>query len=95
MFKIGEIEPMVGSTLTKWNACECSLELGDEKLVYHFETAWSPPCPVILKASEMFPELEFRLEYFEGGAGFKGVFEAKGGKILVDKMSNYRGNRGG
>lgn len=49
-----------------------------EVVVYKFDTAWSPPSPVVEKTSENFPELEFRLRYGEMGADYAGeeVFQA-------------------
>jgi hypothetical protein len=79
----------------KWNAHEVIAEERKRSLFYGFETPWSPPLPVILKASEMFPGLRFSLRYYERGVGFQGVFAAKGGKVLKDERKGYRGPRGG
>jgi len=80
---------------TKWNACNVELTEEKRSLIYAFDTAWSPPCPVVLKMSEMFPNLLFTLKYWECGVGFKGVFKAKGGVITKDKCVEYFGDRGG
>lgn len=40
--------------------------------VFKFDTAWSPPSPVVETASERFPELEFVLRYGEPGGGYAG-----------------------
>lgn len=40
--------------------------------IYKFDTAWSPPGAFVETASEMFPELEFTLQYGEPGVGFAG-----------------------
>jgi len=81
---------------TKWNACEAYLYFhGENEVVYNFDTAWSPPLPVIRKASELFPSLEFRLEFFEAGMGFCGKYVCKGGKVLEEEWSEYHGDRGG
>ena len=57
---------------TKWPACHVEVEgpvTGyDEKtleVVFHFDTAWSPPMPVIKRAAELYPALRFELRYFE------------------------------
>lgn len=85
---------------TKWNAHRG--ELGGEyeyegtlTVTLHFSTAWSPPRPIILKASELFPELEFDLRYFERGAAFNGMCVCKGGTVTLDETGPYFGNRGG
>jgi hypothetical protein len=44
-----------------------------------FDTAWSEPRPLILKASELFPDLEFELLYFEPLEDFTGTFRCKAG----------------
>lgn len=91
---------------TKWNAHEASLnpeatlswEEGGQEMSgveINFETAWGPPEPVIRRASELFPELEFDLRYFECGDGFSGMYVCKGGEVLYDKSGDYFGNRGG
>lgn len=67
----------------------------DGTIVYHFDTAWSPPLPVILKMSEMFQGLEFELRYFEAGMSFNGLYRCKDGQVLYDETGNYYGSRGG
>ena len=73
-----------------------------EKLVFRkktakvtFSTAWSPPLPLVLKMSEMYPNLKFSLKYYECGMGFCGRYEAKAGVVMLDRTEDYRGNRGG
>jgi hypothetical protein len=61
----------------------------------HFETPWSPPEPVVLKASRMFPELTLELRYYERGMGFRGRYGCRGGRVVVDECGDYRGGRGG
>lgn len=82
---------------TKWNSCRAEIIKEDKNhLVYTFETAWSPPLPVIVKLSSLFPTLKFLLEYYERGNGFCGKLEIDKVKIIQDVYSDkYRGNRGG
>ncbi len=82
---------------TKWNACATQFKEDptDTKATLYFETAWSPPLPVIAKLSTQFPQLSFTLRYWEGGFGFKGTFRVRNGKILCDDTLSYRGRRGG
>jgi hypothetical protein len=49
---------------TKWNADCKEAELNGEMCRMSFDTAWSPPCPIIKKLSEMFPTLYFRMVFF-------------------------------
>jgi hypothetical protein len=67
---------------TKWNACDvyCEYEDGSDTAFYEFETAWSPPLPVIRKASEQFPDLDFYIEFWELEGGFRGEAEYRAGE---------------
>ena len=65
------------------------------RLMYGFDTAWSPPEPFIAKVGEMFPQLKFKLEYWESGMAFSGVFIVKNGQIIKNETYNYSGKRGG
>jgi hypothetical protein len=61
----------------------------------NFSSRWTPPLPVILKASALFPELEFEIRYFERGVGFNGMFICKAGEVSCDESGPYFGWRGG
>ena len=83
---------------TKWGICDASLEDEDYKygrLNYQFKSAWSPPAPVIVKMSKLFPTLTFDLRYFECGGGYNGWLSCRGGIALENKTGDYFGNRGG
>jgi hypothetical protein len=89
---------------TKWNTYNVSQSLYEPYSVssvdgleveINFDTAWSPPRPVIERASELFPELRFDLRYFERGAAVNGLFVCEGGKVLANESGAYFGNRGG
>ena len=81
---------------TKWGACDVDLsEHSKRSLLYYFNTAWSPPAPVVVEMSEKFPTLMFHLNYAEAGCAFQGNFWAKGGEIVKDESKAYRGSRGG
>jgi hypothetical protein len=80
---------------TKWNARKPIVSEVGGGVLMRFSTAWSPPRPVVLKASEVFPRLTFRLKYFEGGACFQGVLVCQAGVVLVDDVFDYNGERGG
>ena len=92
---------------TKWGFCEAivadySVDKEDGEIFYEFDSAWSPPVPVIVKMAEMFPTLTFDLRYFEQGAAFNGVLRCEKGEVTEDKVQNlhgvevgdYYGNRG-
>lgn len=62
---------------------------------YTFLSAWSPPTNAFLRISMDYPSLEFTLKYWECGAGFKGIFKCKNGRVYKDTYSAYSGDRGG
>lgn len=79
---------------TKWNSCyaEVQDDIEDDKdnededcLRYSFDTAWGPPCPVVLAMSKMFPNLSFSLFYEETGMDFEGDFNCIRGIIVKDE----------
>lgn len=93
---------------TKWNAYEV-VRRDYEVVCITFQTAWSPPIPVIQELHRKFPKTSLSLEYFEYGGGFAGGFTCcdeddwfeEAGEWEAGKMSqvwetdNYRGRRGG
>jgi len=81
---------------TKWGFCDVELAYDDGRLLeYKFQTAWSPPLPLIRKMGEVFSELTFDLRYFEGGIGFSGWFRIVNNEVVEDREAEYFGNRGG
>lgn len=81
---------------TKWGICRPDLTGDtDKKLHYFFQTAWSPPNPIIKKMSEMFPKLTFTLKYWEAGSGFRGIFKVKADEVIKSETYAYSGDRGG
>lgn len=66
---------------TKGNLYRVELEEELRLLTYQFQTAWSPPSPVICKMGEMFPELLFELEYKDESMGFQGQLEIRNGEV--------------
>ena len=60
-----------------------------------FDTAWSPPIPVIEKLAGMFPDHAFELKYFEGGIGFSGHAHWSEGAEKFHHQYEYSGPRGG
>lgn len=80
---------------TKWNASNCEVTKDEKKVLFRFDTAWSPPIPVIIAMSKKFPKLRFNLRYWEGGMGVKGSLTLKNGKCINNQQSVYSGHRGG
>ena len=95
-FNSGGYQWCVSNWGTKWGMYEFSnLTRKPRSVSLSFQSAWSPPLPLIRKMSEDFPQLRFNLRYFEGGAGFQGIYTVKAGIVLVDETNDYRGSRGG
>ena len=66
---------------TKWGAYDFNRLDGNS---VSFDTAWSPPEPVIEKLSEMFPDVHITHEYFDEGWNFWGVDEYFAGEKTED-----------
>ena len=101
-FNSGGYEWRVKHWGTKWPAACVQVEspvTGYDgktvKVVFHFDTAWSPPTPVIKRAAELYPALRFELRYFERGAQFNGQLCCSGGAVECDESGPYFGDRGG
>lgn len=91
----GGYEWCIANWGTKWNACDTRVRKTSRGCTFSFNTAWSPPAPVIRKAASLFPSLQFDLKYWEGGCGFQGGLSVKGDDVLNDWDDHYTGNRGG
>lgn len=55
-----------------------TLTASGHELRYKFDTAWSPPVPIVEKLARDYPDLRFELQYGEPGAEYAGVFRANG-----------------
>lgn len=78
-----QLANQVAAWSTKWDLDEeeqkqVAFELIENNVV-HFNTAWCPPTAVIEALSEMFPSMDFRLDYFEPGCFFAGSIFAGNG----------------
>jgi len=83
---------------TKWGIYDVELLEGDfedGRLEYTFQSAWSPPVPVIEAMSKRFPSLTFALDYFEGGSGFMGSAAYASAQLTEEGTAPYHGPRGG
>ena len=57
---------------TKWEPYDSSLGETESCLLYHFQSAWSPPVAFVQKLIVRYPELRFNLRFKESGVGFMG-----------------------
>ena len=77
---------------------QCGSPLPDEQPILaflEFDTAWSPPIPVIEKLASMLPDHAFELKYYEGGMGFSGHARWSEGSGEFHHQYEYDGPRGG
>ncbi len=65
---------------TKWDASDPSVEVFTHEVVIRFSTAWSPPDPVFLAMSKMFPKLTFDIEW-EEEQGFGATLSLTDGQL--------------
>jgi hypothetical protein len=70
---------------TKWNACDVELHLhSPTSLSISFNTAWSPPTPVIEAIAKKYPFAEMTLSYHEEGMGFYGQLCYEKGNLVSE-----------
>ncbi len=55
------------------------------RFTWKFETAWSPPVPWVVAASDKHPNIKFTLRYGEPGNDFAGQVVCRGGRIVSDE----------
>ena len=83
---VGDVPDWYKQRLAKWGTKWPGYDLciGDTDI--DFFTAWSPPLPIIKKLAELHKNLVFRLEYYETGNAFRGIYTAKwqDSEVLVE-----------
>ncbi len=76
---------------TKWGCYDSNVIEESNKLVYQFQTAWSPfNDETHIAMSKKFPELRLELKFAERGTSFYGTRVAKGGKIEKSEQKEGR-----
>ena len=67
---------------TKWSSYNGDHRFfSDTELYLTFDTAWSPPEPVVIELAKMYPDAEFILDYREEGMNFYGRMVCKDGAV--------------
>jgi|WetSurMetagenome_2_1015567.scaffolds.fasta_scaffold64415_6 hypothetical protein len=74
---------------TKWNACYTRFYKVDKKLMYSFDTAWSPPLKILNAMLKKYKTLNFTLLYGEEGMNFSGFIRIEKGKVVEDIYHNH------
>lgn len=84
-FNMGGYDWRVANWGTKWDVGDdVDIDSGNGCLSYSFNTAWSPPTPVIERLAAMFPGLDLALHFEEQGACFAGDRKYSDG-VLTDE----------
>ena len=78
---------------TKWNAYDVKIDEFNINEI-RFSTAWTPPCPVIKKMSELYPEVNFRLEYADEGGSFLGYSVFEKGELIDELDVDWDSEKG-
>lgn len=75
---------------TKWPARDTRVDRAfSHKVEYTFDTAWSPPVPVILELATRFPDVNITLDYAECGAAYCGLKEYRSSTDIDDDELEY------
>lgn len=68
---------------TKWDLSDVNMiDEMEGKLIYTFDTAWSPPVPVMQALAKKYPHLTIIHKYYEAGNDFYGIDRYQGGEIV-------------
>lgn len=71
---------------TKWGAYGCHITQEDKDcFVLHYQTAWSPATPILVKLGKMYPKLTFDNVFVDEGWNYAGYIIVEG-RYLTDKI---------
>lgn len=74
---------------TKWDGFDYDNMVKTEKDMFISGcTAWSPCEPIVKRVSELYPEVNIKLEYDEAGCAFCGKVEYEGGEVISEITEN-------
>jgi hypothetical protein len=65
----------------KWGASGAQCNETESQLIYTFDTPWAPPLNFLMKASLLFPELTFRIDFQEPNMCFAGFAVIVNGEL--------------
>lgn len=84
-FNSGGYEWCYANWGTKWPAYGTRVDRASpHKVEYTFDTAWSPPEPVILELAIKFPDVNITLDYAECGTAYCGIKEYRSAADIDD-----------
>lgn len=75
----------------KWdlNEDDFSFEASDDSLTINFSTPWGPPNVFVKNVAQMYPELQFKISYFEPGMAFGGYLHYHGDELEHEVELTY------
>ena len=76
---VGDIPDWYEQRRKKWGTKWPGYDLYISDTTIDFFTAWTPPLPIVRKLAELHKDFVFRLEYYEVGNKFRGMYIAKWG----------------
>jgi hypothetical protein len=95
-FNSGGYEWRVSNWGTKWGTYDGrKFRLTTRGFSTRFDSAWSPPTPVVQKLAEMYPGLMIKMRSYEQGCAFQCQYVWKQGCLISHYEIDYRGGRGG
>ncbi len=65
---------------TKWDVEASVADDDEDRIIFTFMSAWSPPTDWLTKIAKDYPLLHFKMKYDEPGMGFMGVTSGSEGK---------------
>ena len=69
----------------KWDANDVNMEMGEGKVVYSFDTAWSPPVEALDAMCEQFPQLVMEMRSVEEqGWGMEHIADEDGVRLIKE-----------
>jgi hypothetical protein len=72
---------------TKWSANAVGFNQCTDLLEFYFDTAWSPPEPIIAKLASLYPKLNFNFKYAEPGMCFAGKQVFRNGRRMTNHFT--------
>ena len=67
---------------TKWDACLTHDDVDEDRAMFSFETAWSPPEPWIHAVTKKYPKLRIKVKVTEESDMYMGVITAFNGEMV-------------
>ncbi len=77
---------------TKWNSYNCNQlflpRLHDNRVLFTFDTAWSPPLRAFFNGSRLYPNLVFTMLSFEPSNAFASIYQIKNNEFIYKNVDS-------